>query len=107
MQVTYKQIAAINDLFKRIADTPMPIGSAKVFLDGLIELEDKYAEIDNEIQRISLQFAKDEVKEVLDKFLEEKTTTLEMFPISISDPNLIRVTPVELLRLKGFIEISN
>lgn len=105
METTYKDVAAINDLFKRIANTVMPVGSAQVFLNGLLELEGIYDQIDKKISATNLEIPEEESKKELDKFLDQKIT-LNSFPIVVSDPNIIQVSPVELLRLKGFVEIT-
>ena len=117
MKTTYRKIAEIQDVFRKLSEMPLTVLDAESLKQGIIELDKFYGKIDiykkELIKTNTVSVDKDKVKfknekaqsdyeEELNKFLDQEIE-LEFFPLTIRHGNSIRVTALDLIRIEGMI----
>lgn len=102
MKTTYRKIAEVQDVFKRLSETPLCLMDAERVKQGIVELDKLYGEINKFRNEIIAVNSKEKYEETYNNFLD-KSIELQNFPIKITDTDKITITAVDLLRIDNLI----
>lgn len=119
MKTTYKKIANIQDLMKKVTSSEVVVSDAIKIKDAALEMEKAYDNVQAKVMELfekhghqkengSWQVnegSEDEFKKEYNDFLNEEVD-LENFPVTISDSNSLKITARDLVVLEEFFNFS-
>lgn len=104
MKTTYKEIASLQDIFKKISTIDFEVKDSLNLKKAILELDKYYGEIDSKTINFLNNSKNSEVsiEDYYNKILEEEII-LDNFPISIKCNQEVKMSAIDLIRVQKFL----